>query len=98
MKSLGVLKMRNGNGPGSFFIWTVLKERLLSNVERVKRGLIVNPSCPICGHDLEDILHIIRDCTTAKAIWRQGLKLIQRGGHDKVIIQSDRLEVVKALQ
>ncbi|MBA0711672.1 hypothetical protein Golax_010827, partial [Gossypium laxum] len=28
----------------------------------------------------------------------EGLKLIQCGGHDKVIIQSDRLEVVKALQ
>ncbi|MBA0586305.1 hypothetical protein Gorai_017049, partial [Gossypium raimondii] len=47
------------------------EERLLSNMERVKRGLIVNPSCPICGNDLEDILHIIRDCTAAKAIWRQ---------------------------
>lgn len=33
-------------------------------------------------------------------LWRilEGLKLIQRGGHDKVIIQSDSLKVVKALQ
>ncbi|XP_040960272.1 uncharacterized protein [Gossypium hirsutum] len=141
-------------------------------MERVRRGLAVDPYCPICGYHSEDILHILRDCTSAKDIWNQvipasrdepigcyepsfedqaignrvlfniddamqldsenvavggvicdenedwifgynqylgkysifyvelwgileGLKLIQRRGHDKVIIQSDNLEVVK---
>lgn len=32
-----------------FFIWNILKQILLSNVKRVRRGLVVDPSCPICG-------------------------------------------------
>lgn len=59
--------------PGSqrvcFFIWTALQGRLLSNVERVRRGLAVDPSCPICGYHSKDILHILRDCTIAKEVW-----------------------------
>ncbi|MBA0748070.1 hypothetical protein Gogos_004925 [Gossypium gossypioides] len=51
-----------------FFFWTVLKKRLLTNAERVRRGLEVDPSYPIYGHDSEDILHIIRDCTTTKEV------------------------------
>ncbi|XP_052488017.1 uncharacterized protein LOC128041748 [Gossypium raimondii] len=38
-----------------FFFWTVLKKRLLTNAKRVRRGLEVNPSYPIYGHDSEDI-------------------------------------------
>ncbi|MBA0711340.1 hypothetical protein Golax_010535 [Gossypium laxum] len=49
-----------------FFFWTILKQRLLTNAKRVRRGLAVDPSCPICGHDSEDILHIIRDCMATK--------------------------------
>ncbi|MBA0746403.1 hypothetical protein Gogos_008925, partial [Gossypium gossypioides] len=83
--------------------------------------------------ELEDVLHILRDCTIAKDIWNQvttvlrdenggwisgynrylgkcsifntelwgileRLKLSRHQGHDKIIIQSDSLEVVKAIQ
>ncbi|KAK5803306.1 hypothetical protein PVK06_030951 [Gossypium arboreum] len=44
------------------FIWTILQGRVLSNVERVRKGLSDDPSCLICGFQLEDILHILRDC------------------------------------
>ncbi|KAK5776439.1 hypothetical protein PVK06_044398 [Gossypium arboreum] len=86
-----------------FFFWIVLKQKLLTNVERVRRGLANDASYSICGHASENILHIIRDCTVAKEVWKQnygaldGLKLIQRRGHDNVIIHSDSLEVVKAI-
>ncbi|MBA0880011.1 hypothetical protein Goshw_024270 [Gossypium schwendimanii] len=26
-------------------------------------------SCPICGHGFEDIVHVFRDCLTAKEVW-----------------------------
>ncbi|MFQ6670443.1 hypothetical protein Gotur_035359 [Gossypium turneri] len=107
------------------------------------RGIVVDSSCSICGHDSEDILHIIqdyilhiiRDCTLAKEVWKQellprdqtflntdgavqlmsgraviggvvrnelwgildGLKLIQRRGHSKVVIHSGSLKVVKVI-
>lgn len=52
-----------------FFIWLVLKQRFLSNVERVKRGLAVDPSCSTYGSPSEDILHILKDCNAAKDVW-----------------------------
>lgn len=54
-----------------FFIWTVLQGRLLSNMERVRWGLAVNPSCPICNFHSEDILHILRDCAIARNVQNQ---------------------------
>ncbi|KAH1115159.1 hypothetical protein J1N35_008537 [Gossypium stocksii] len=45
--------------------------RLLTNAERARRGLVEDPSCPICGHPSEDILHVIRDCILAKEVWKQ---------------------------
>ncbi|MBA0668711.1 hypothetical protein Goklo_001598, partial [Gossypium klotzschianum] len=110
-----------------FFLWTILKQSLLSNVERVKRGIAVDLSCPLCSHTLEDGAVQLQSGNAAaeEIVWDEtgdwvfgynrylgkysifdaklwgileGLKLIQRGGYDKVIIQSDSLEVVKAIQ
>lgn len=56
-----------------FFLWLVLKQRLLTNVKRVKRGIRHDSSCGLYGHHLEDILHAIRDCTITKETWMQVL-------------------------
>ncbi|KAH1131396.1 hypothetical protein J1N35_002774 [Gossypium stocksii] len=36
----------------------------------VKRGLVVDPSCPISGFHSKDV-HILRDCNAAKDVWSQ---------------------------
>ncbi|KAK5844398.1 hypothetical protein PVK06_000535 [Gossypium arboreum] len=54
-----------------FFIWMTLTDRLLTNEESMKRGLGDNSACGICSHNIEDALHVIRDCYTAKVIWTQ---------------------------
>ncbi|KAG8484316.1 hypothetical protein CXB51_023638 [Gossypium anomalum] len=59
-----------------FFIWTTLQRRLLSNMEQVRRGLAIGPSCPICGFHSEDILHILRDC----AVVRDDNSMAHEGG------------------
>ncbi|KAA3473179.1 reverse transcriptase [Gossypium australe] len=61
--------------------WKILgpQRRLLTNVERVRRGLAVDASCLICGHASENILHIIRDCTVAKEVWKQDTSLLHGG-------------------
>ncbi|KAG8478486.1 hypothetical protein CXB51_028213 [Gossypium anomalum] len=48
--------------------WKILspQRRILTNVERVRRGLANDASCSVYGHAYEDILHIIQDCTVAK--------------------------------
>ncbi|MBA0586222.1 hypothetical protein Gorai_016970, partial [Gossypium raimondii] len=46
------------------FIWLMLKQILLTNMEQVRRNIGVDGSCAVCGVDLEDILHAIKDCNT----------------------------------
>ncbi|MBA0873317.1 hypothetical protein Goshw_000773, partial [Gossypium schwendimanii] len=55
---------------GAFTIKSAFKI-LHTTAERARHGLAEDPSCPICGHSLEDILHVIRDCTLAKEVWKQ---------------------------
>ncbi|MBA0769986.1 hypothetical protein Gotri_018671, partial [Gossypium trilobum] len=54
-----------------FFIWLTLKEQLLTNAEKTRRGIGMNIACGICGHDYENVLHVLRDCIAAKDIWNQ---------------------------
>lgn len=42
---------------------------LLTNAERTRRYISSNPLCDRCQIDEEDIMHAIRDCCKAKAIW-----------------------------
>ncbi|MBA0649846.1 hypothetical protein Goklo_017362, partial [Gossypium klotzschianum] len=30
-----------------------------------------NSSCPVYGHEVEDIIHVLRDCFAAKEVWTQ---------------------------
>ncbi|MBA0567203.1 hypothetical protein Golob_011955 [Gossypium lobatum] len=38
------------------------KDRLLTNKKCVRRGLGDNSAYGICGHNIEDAIHTIRDC------------------------------------
>ncbi|MBA0765640.1 hypothetical protein Gotri_014800, partial [Gossypium trilobum] len=142
-----------------FFLLTILKQRLLTNAERVRRGLAVDHSCQsvdmvqriycilleiaqqlrksrnrsyqeqltrgwtflntdsavqmesgdatvrriMCGEKGDWVFgynQFIGKCSIFYAkLWGilDGLKLIQRRDHDKVIIESDYLEVIKAI-
>ncbi|KAG8480532.1 hypothetical protein CXB51_024586 [Gossypium anomalum] len=43
--------------------------RLLTNVERSRRGIGHSSECPLGGHYSKDILHALRDCPMAKEAW-----------------------------
>ncbi|KAA3460126.1 reverse transcriptase [Gossypium australe] len=51
------------------FLWLVASQRILTNSERFRRGFGQSSACSRCGHDLEDIMHALRDCPTAKEAW-----------------------------
>ncbi|KAJ8751114.1 hypothetical protein K2173_016295 [Erythroxylum novogranatense] len=51
------------------FIWLVLKERLLTNGERQRRGFTEIDICSLCGSSRESIIHAIRDCHWARTVW-----------------------------
>ncbi|OMP07401.1 reverse transcriptase [Corchorus olitorius] len=51
------------------FLWLATQNRILGNDNRMIRSFTTDPSCSICGHHSESVLHILRDCTNAKVIW-----------------------------
>ncbi|MBA0874317.1 hypothetical protein Goshw_015169 [Gossypium schwendimanii] len=60
-----------------FFLWLAFKQQLLTNTERVHRGLRHNS---VCGHISEDVIHAIRNFPAAQSIWNQ---LIHVEEHDR---------------
>ncbi|MBA0585378.1 hypothetical protein Gorai_016158, partial [Gossypium raimondii] len=52
-----------------FFVCLTFKQRFLTNMERVRRGIGHSSACGIYGHISEDMLHSIRDCPTTRDIW-----------------------------
>ncbi|KAK8483309.1 hypothetical protein V6N11_019422 [Hibiscus sabdariffa] len=53
------------------FLWLVHHQKLMTNVERCKRCLTLDPSCPICHTFDESTLHLLRDCPATKQIWEK---------------------------
>ncbi|KAE8735280.1 hypothetical protein F3Y22_tig00000340pilonHSYRG00158 [Hibiscus syriacus] len=52
------------------FIWTALHQQLMSNLERYKRKLTSDMTCPFCGNE-ESIMYSIRDYPEIKHLWQQ---------------------------
>ncbi|KAL4278329.1 hypothetical protein GQ457_03G040370 [Hibiscus cannabinus] len=51
------------------FTWLALNQKLMTNAERSRRGISSSPCCDLCGGTIETVIHVLRDCTTARAIW-----------------------------
>ncbi|KAL4378119.1 hypothetical protein GQ457_02G027990 [Hibiscus cannabinus] len=51
------------------FIWLLLKQRLMTNEERCRRGFSFDASCPCCGCVSESIIHILQDCPRTRSLW-----------------------------
>ncbi|KAK8986392.1 hypothetical protein V6N11_009952 [Hibiscus sabdariffa] len=62
------------------FMWLVAHRKLLTNDERVRRHLAIFAECSICGAGVEDIDHVLRRCTKARALWMQVLGDAHIGG------------------
>ena len=53
-----------------FFLWLTFHGRLLTNAERYRRKLATSPLCAACSNEVEDLVHIFRECPKAKEVWR----------------------------
>ncbi|KAL4290059.1 hypothetical protein GQ457_14G023560 [Hibiscus cannabinus] len=67
-----------GSAKSSVFIWSVFHERLLTNVERVRRHIATSALCEICGDDRKDVEHVLRSCFVTKGLWLRLLPLESR--------------------
>jgi len=50
------------------FAWLVLRDSLMTNLNRTRRGLTDNPFYAACETDYEDVDHVLRTCPRANAI------------------------------
>lgn len=53
------------------FAWLLLKGKLLTNSERCRRRMTLDPSCSICSHSMEDNEHVFKHCAMASKIWKK---------------------------
>lgn len=51
------------------FLWKLVHERLLSNVERVRRGMAHEDTCPRCHSSPETNMHLLRDWDDVRDFW-----------------------------
>ncbi|KAL6184070.1 hypothetical protein ACLB2K_045474 [Fragaria x ananassa] len=51
------------------FLWVILHKKLLTNVQRARRGFTSVSSCSICNGAAETFLHLFRDCPQAQLVW-----------------------------
>ncbi|KAA3471573.1 LINE-1 reverse transcriptase isogeny [Gossypium australe] len=80
------------------FLWLVANQRVLINSERVRRGFGQSSACSRCGHDVEDIMHVLRDCQTAKEVWMLIVLLEKQPGqrnHMVVLFWDTSLEIME---
>ena len=52
------------------FVWLLLHGKILTSLERTRRGITVDPYCKCCPREDEDLNHIFRSCKKACPIWR----------------------------
>lgn len=58
------------------FLWLACQDRLPCFSQLHSRKIISSPACTICNHQVEDTLHILRDCSIARTFWTQYLPCI----------------------
>ncbi|WCJ29423.1 LINE-1 retrotransposable element ORF2 protein [Euphorbia peplus] len=52
------------------FLWLVLHNGILVNVNRVRRRISTSDKCPSCSGS-ESTLHLLRDCPQTQVLWRR---------------------------
>ncbi|KAF5442049.1 hypothetical protein F2P56_036930, partial [Juglans regia] len=72
-KQLWQLKVQPG-----VLLWRSCLEALPTNSNLYKRRLVENPLCPICYLEAEDSAHALWRCESAKDVWSQCSKSLQK--------------------
>ena len=62
------------------FLWLVSHGKILTNKEKMRRGLISTPYCQCCPDYIEDLDHLFRSCTRVQPFWN---KVTEKGSWRK---------------
>ncbi|CAN1846003.1 Putative ribonuclease H protein At1g65750 [Linum perenne] len=68
-------KIWSWQGPNRIkhFLWVVLQDKLLTNLERARRHLTASDLCAACTQVPESLDHLFRSCQIARSIWNECL-------------------------
>lgn len=53
-----------------FFLWLLTHYRLHTASLLSSKNILPNVTCTICGHTIEDIIHVFTDCMPAIHVWQ----------------------------
>ncbi|CAN1178453.1 Putative ribonuclease H protein At1g65750 [Linum perenne] len=51
------------------FLWLAGNDRLPTNDQRTRRNFASDPMCPRCPGQVENSIHVLRDCSFAREVW-----------------------------
>lgn len=55
----------------NLFLWRVAHDRLMTNMERARRGITDSDLCPRCQQAPEFVMHLLRDCEASLELWER---------------------------
>lgn len=69
-------KVWKWSGPARMraIIWKIAHGKLLTNEERMKRGMSDHNICPRCNSQPESLTHLLRDCDEVQEFWKRHIK------------------------
>jgi hypothetical protein len=73
----GIWRLQISN-VGKNFMWRACQSILPTKDNLVKRKIIQDPLCPICGLEPETSFHILWDCPSARDVWGVSLRVFQK--------------------
>jgi hypothetical protein len=60
------------------FLWKAYNDILPTKEKLHKRGITADASCPVCGLEKETVSHILWSCESAKDLWSECCRVIQK--------------------
>ena len=68
----------------NMFLWKACRDILATRENLHRRKITPDPLCPICGREAETVGHILWSCGSAKDVWLESTRKIQKSTSDEV--------------
>jgi hypothetical protein len=63
------------------FLWKACRNVLATKENLLRRIIIYDPLCPICELENESVGHILWSCGSAKDVWLESIRKIQKSSN-----------------
>jgi hypothetical protein len=60
------------------FLWRACNNILPTKENLLRRKIVSDPICPLCGREVETSGHVLWGCDAARSVWSESLRAIQK--------------------